>query len=52
MARSDADVVTGLTPVSAVEVAGLLMDILTGGSVGGFVLMTCRRALSDRYLLG
>ena len=38
MVRSDADVVAGLTPVSAVEVVGLLMDILTRGSVGGFVL--------------
>ena len=31
MARSDADVVAGLTPMKAVEVVGLLMDILTGG---------------------
>ena len=51
MASSDANVVASLNLVSAVEVVGLLMDILTRGSAGGFVLMTCRRALLDRYLL-
>ena len=45
------DVVDGLIPVNVVEV-GLLMDILTGGSAGGFVLTTCQETWLDRYLLG
>ena len=40
VARSVADVVAGLTPVSAVEVVALLMEILTTGSAEGFVPTT------------
>ena len=40
VARSDAEVPAGLTPVSAMEVASLLIDILTRGIGEGFVLIT------------
>ena len=46
-----ASVVAGLTPVSAVEVIGLLMEILTGESAEGFVLTTYQGIGLDRYLL-
>ena len=49
MARSDAEVPAGLTPVSAMEVVGLLINIFTGGTVEGFVLTTWKEMWLDRY---
>ena len=50
MARSETEVPAGFSSVSVIEVAGLFIDILTGGIGGGLVLTTWKETCLDRYL--